>query len=251
MTARIVAELERELPLERLRIRDPRLCLDPAAPWVWQGATNLRIPRPQIPVERERNFRAPAKARVELRSHPLQQSLRAGIPQLVPGRVCTQPEVESDDGAVRAEERDIRHELPALEPTDPRVRAAKGAPELSLAETRRDPSRPTVLDDAAEGDATSSPASIGAPFLTRHRRRWSLRPMHWRSFEPLLTVAGSHGVRSDRPRCCHGLELRDHRSPGSAASPINRRSGFGRFPSAAGRSTRMRGVPWPVGGDFA
>ena len=117
MTVGVVAELQGELALQRLPIADPRLGFDARAPRLGEPAANLRVPRSEVVLDRERHLGAPTEGRVKARPEPLEQRQLGAIPDRVAGWVDLDREVQAQDGKPSAQvgERDTI-DLTALEP---------------------------------------------------------------------------------------------------------------------------------------
>ena len=97
MTVRVVAELQCETPLESLAVGNPRLGLDARAPRGWVPAGNLRIPGPEVTLDRQRRFGSPAQAWVEPCPEPFEERQLRTIPNRISGRVRTDRQLKPDD----------------------------------------------------------------------------------------------------------------------------------------------------------
>lgn len=191
MTAGIVAELERQLPLECLRIRDPRLRLDTAAPPSRSRAADLRVPRPQVAVNRERYLRAPAKARVEDGSQSFEQSLRGRIPERVAARIGSERKIQSDYGAPRANVADVYDlELATFEPPEFGIGRSRRIRARSQTQPTGDSRLPVLAPETAAGLSGSAPTAIARSIPRSHFHEPSTGALGWRSTGSSVTVTG-------------------------------------------------------------
>ncbi len=250
MTLGVITQLERELALKRLSVAHPRFCLDTTAPPSGHDSADLCVPRSQVARDRQRHFRAPAKAGVETSAEALQQSLLWTIPHGIAGRVGSERQVETHNRAVRSQEFDVGDELASFHAADPRVRAPERATDFALAQSGGDPRRAAIFDHTKDGDPTATPTSIGGSFHDSHVRGLSAWRLRRRSSRPSSGLClrswaadGTHGVRDDRRDREIGAEPRRRRSIGTAPPPIGARRGTRTTSSVSRRSTRTLTVP--------
>jgi hypothetical protein len=175
----IVAQLQGEASLERLSIGDVRLGFDACSPSARPLAHDLRIPRPQVALDRQRHLGSPAERRVEAYPETFEERQLRPIPNRIAGRIGADREVEADHGTVGC------HELQrsilgggSLESADLGMRDADRLGYVSLAEPSTNSSLPRIERHPMKQLAAASPSSIRGPFTRRHRHGWSQGPLH-------------------------------------------------------------------------
>jgi hypothetical protein len=217
VTAGVIAQLERQLPLEALGVGDARFCFHPAAPWPGLGAADLRVPGTKASLQRECYLRAPAQTWAEFRLEPLEQSLRGRIPQRVARRVDLHAQIQPEHREPCSDVRK-RHavDLPAFEPPQLAFRAPRGSGCSPQAEPSCDASLPVLRPQTTSGPSHPPPTSIA----------WSL--------------ARSHTGAASRDGLIRRSPARASRDAGQATAEPSIKSRFGasggRFPLGPGHA---------------
>jgi hypothetical protein len=162
-----VTLLERQTPLERLQIVEHRLGLDrdPPAEPADQG-----VARSEIALDRERDLRRPAEARMEANPKPLEKPDLSGVAHRVAGRVGPEPNVHADNRTDGSKVRMAQAagapmlELPELDVVDARRRS-----DDTQAQPRPDATAAKVGSERPKIVGCPSPASIRRAFASGHR----------------------------------------------------------------------------------
>jgi len=178
MTGRIVADLQLQASLQGLTVRNVRFGLDSDPPSLPGRARHLRVPCPQVALDRQRHFRPPTQRWMKSGPEPLEQGQLSAIADRIARRIRANAEVQPDDRAVRRHEfqRWVTNDA-ALKSTYLRVGDADRFCHRSLAEARRGPSLSPIESHSMNGLMTSSPAPVRSSLACRHIGRMvTLRP---------------------------------------------------------------------------
>jgi hypothetical protein len=169
VTAGIVAQLQGELPLERLTVRDASLGLDPGAPRPRIAPADLGVPSAQVTLDREWGLGAPPKARVEAHSEAFEQGQLSPIPDRVAGGIRADREVESEHGKPGANVGNVKSlDVTTLEAQQLGVGGAGGSRTRSQAQPRGGPRLAVLSTKPPEGIARPSSASVRWSFSGSH-----------------------------------------------------------------------------------
>ena len=235
MTTGVIAEFQGEAALEGLAIGDARLRLDSCAPRLRVTSADLRVPRPEVALERERYLGSPAERWMEPRPQSLEERQLCPIPDRIPGGVGADREVQPKDGAIRTEEAEIRIlNVTALKSTDPRVRRADCPPHVSLAQAGSNPGKPSVVRHPTHGIPTATSSTIRGSFSTDHQRPSCHEGLHWQSTKDHRSPSVPNGDR-------------DAESPPSRPLPSPVGTLGDRAVGGADRTTPLAGVRSLVG----
>ncbi len=180
VTDGIVSEFQGEPPLQGLAVGDPRLRLDPSPPAVRWRAADLRVPRPEVAIDREWHFRAPAERWVEPRAKPLEKRKLRPVADRIAGRIGADREVKADEPRTTPPE--LRHRT--CDPSSPRsnrpelaVRRARRGRDLAQTQARGDAGESVRRSPTRRTRSRQSPSSaIGRAFARSHRRISVARP---------------------------------------------------------------------------
>jgi hypothetical protein len=182
VSAGIIAVLQGQASLEGLEVGEPGLSFDAGMPRGRGGPPDIRVPGPEVALDWQRHFRPPAQARMEAAPESLQEGKLRPVADRVTGGIGAKAELESQDGAISAEELKVREfHVATLESTDSCVRRANRSADLPLAQAGPDPDEPTVVRDSAHSVSAAPSTSIGNAFARCHKRRSSHGPLTWRS----------------------------------------------------------------------
>ena len=178
MTDGIVADLQLEASLQGLTVGNVRFGLDPESPSFPRRARDLRVPCPQVALDRERHFGPPPQRWMETGPEPLEQGQLSAIADRIARGVGADAQVEPNYRAVR------RHEFQGWVTNDAALKSAylrvgdvDRSGHDSLAEARRGPSLSSIESHSMNGLMTSSPAPVRSSLACRHIGRMvTLRP---------------------------------------------------------------------------
>lgn len=178
MTAGIVAQLQGELALKSLPVRDPRLGFKPCPPWPWLAPADLSVPGPHVAVDGERDLRTPAEARGEPSAESFEQRELRAIADRVTGGVRPHRQVEAQDAEPGTKLWNVEaQDLPSFEPAQLRVRRPRGGRARAQAQARGGPSLAVLAAKAPKRIARAASSSISWSFTSGHSRaawRWTL-----------------------------------------------------------------------------
>lgn len=169
MTLRIIPRLEREPTLQRLRVRDTGLGVNPAPPRSRRRAANVGVPGAKVAVHRQRHLGAPADACVESRAEPLEKRQLRVIADGVASRVRSYREIEADDSEPASQllERNPA-EFTALESHQLLVRSACRLCHVAQAQTSADSGEPMLLTRTPHRFSGASATTIGGSLSSSH-----------------------------------------------------------------------------------
>jgi hypothetical protein len=172
VTAGIVAQLQGELSLESLTIRNPGFRLDSRAPRPRIAPADLGVPGAQVAFDRKRNLASPAEARRKPYAKPFEERELGPIANRVADRERAQRQVEPQNGKPGAE---LRHtqafHLAAFEPPDPWVGRTRRASARAKAQARGDSGFAVFATQAPKRIARAPSAAIRWTLTGRHSRR--------------------------------------------------------------------------------
>jgi hypothetical protein len=172
VTLRIVSTFEAQAPFQGLTVRDAGFGLHACPPRSGLPANNLRVPGPQVTFDWQWDFGSPAQTSIEPGVQSLKECQLRPVPDWVTGGVCTDSELEADDGTVGGHEFKgwIAHCAP-LKATDLGVGHTDRLPHSPLAEacgrSRLTPVGPQTMNRVA----AAPPAPVGGPFVRWHSSR--------------------------------------------------------------------------------
>jgi hypothetical protein len=202
LTRPTVANLERDSTLERLAIGQPGLSLDMHYP---AAATNLSVPRPEVALEGQRHFRAPAQPWMYELPKAFEKRALRSIPQWITARVRPEGQLQAHDCATRTDELDRGvWQLSSFQPTDMGMRSTNGLGDQTLAQSGTDASIAHVCPEAPQRSTDDSSSPVGRTFTRRHPRASCQRglaaglatsglPMEHRVFQATTEPPGPYG----------------------------------------------------------
>lgn len=168
VTRASVADLERDPPPESLAVGEPRLGLYVHQP---SSTANLGVPGPQVPLDRQRHFRAPAQAWVQLAPKAVEQRGVGSIPERIAGGVRADREFQPNDRTARREEIGRRRiDLPSLKATELASRYARAVRRELLAQPASDARFSDVSAHSPGSRACRPSSAVRGPLSCRHDR---------------------------------------------------------------------------------
>jgi hypothetical protein len=187
VTGATIANLERNPPLERLAVGQSCLGLDAHRP---SSTANFRVPRPEVALDGEWYFCAPAKPWLNHLPKALQERTLCSISQRISAGIRPNGQLKTHDGAAGTDELDRRiSQLSSLQPTDVRVRSTDCLGDEALAQSGTHASIAHVGSDASQRGTDSPLAAVGRTFTGRHAAEWWQPGLFRRSTGDWLQVA--------------------------------------------------------------
>ena len=178
-TFRVVPSLQPQSSFERLDVGQARLGLDTSSPVAGRLPTDHGVPRPKILTDWKRDFRGPAKGRIDLPAQSIEQSELGSISDGITGGVGPEAQVPANHGEPGAHigNHDAR-EFAALKSPQLGVGRAARHRHVSQAQTSSDPCLAKLDCKAFEGILRAPAPSIRGPLAGSHRATGSQPPMH-------------------------------------------------------------------------
>jgi len=169
MTDWVVADLQLKASLQSLTVRDVRFGLDSDPPSLPRPARHLRVPCPQVALDRERHLGPPSQRWMKSGPEPLEQGQLSAIADRIARRIRPNAEVQPNDCAPGPELGDGHSvQIPSFESRELLMRCTRGRRDIPKTQARPHSRNSVLVADAPERVSSTSSAAIVRSFSRSH-----------------------------------------------------------------------------------